>query len=346
MLDAITAQLVRGNANQIQSDSATTNANNVSNLVSQSKAGGINPDTIGAVLANPMASPEQRELAVKLMTPERVSDLYERPGYASPATGVQAAPINGQFQPGVRTPSAVSKDGISGTTFTAAPQPGGQPQSNTPVISGDNLGPAMGTMSRLGLNSARTGAVADFAKADLGAANDAPTIKRVAGVMLDDLHAHGDQMSFGPTAEWSNNIKRIAANYAPGLMKSQLGALAAADSFDKMSAQLTGLLSRSGGTDAQLFNNLRSVPGAHNSKEGAEALLKMTLQVADQQQALTQFTSVAQTPDQYLALKNQFYANNPIMNTASGNPIRLDLQGQNGSNGGGIGRSRIIKVHE
>jgi hypothetical protein len=167
-----------------------------------------------------------------------------------------------------------------------------------------------------------------IAKGDIDAAATAPTIKRVAGTMLDDLHAHGDKMTFGPTAEWSNNVKRIAANYAPGAMKSELEALASADSFDKMSAQLTSLLAKGGGTDAQLFNNMKSVPGAHNSKEGAEALLKMTIQVADQQQALRQVSVNAKTPQEYEALRNQFFAKNPIVNPITGNPIALDLKGQ------------------
>ncbi len=169
-------------------------------------------------------------------------------------------------------------------------------------------------------------AVTNVQKSDIASSTDAPTIKRVAGVMLDDLRAHGDKMTFGPTAEWSNTIKRAAANYAPGFMKDQLESLASADSFDKMSAQLTSMLAKGGGTDAQLFNNMKSVPGSHNSKEGAEALLKMVVQVADQQQALRQATAGARTAPEYEAVRNDFYAKNPIVNPLTGNPIQQDLQ--------------------
>ena len=189
------------------------------------------------------------------------------------------------------------------------------------------------------------GTQTEIAKQDLEASAAAPVIKRVAGTMLDDLHTHGDKMTFGPTAEWTNNVKRLAANYAPGLMKNQLEGLASADSFDKMSAQLTGLLSKGGGTDAQLFNNIKSVPGAHNSKEGAEALLKMTMQVADQQQALRQVTQGAKTPQEYEAMRNDFYAKNPIVNPITGNPIKLDIEAANKSGvGTSSGGAKILSV--
>jgi hypothetical protein len=118
-------------------------------------------------------------------------------------------------------------------------------------------------------------------------------------------------------------------------MKDSLESIASADSFDKMSAQLTGLLSKGGGTDAQLFNNLKSVPGSHNSKEGAEALLKMTIQTADQQQALRQAVSAARTPEEYQSLKDNFYKQNPIVNPLTGNPIKLDLEKQKATTGAG-----------
>jgi hypothetical protein len=171
---------------------------------------------------------------------------------------------------------------------------------------------------------------------DIAAANNAPTIKRIAGTMLDDLTTHGDKMTFGPTAEWSNQVKRLAANYAPGLMRNQLESLASADSFDKMSAQLTSMLAKGGGTDAQLFNNMKSVPGAHNSKEGAKALLLMVNQVADQQAALRNAVAGARTPQEYEALRSQFFKDNPVINPITGHPIALDLQ-QSGGGGAAKG---------
>ncbi len=127
-------------------------------------------------------------------------------------------------------------------------------------------------------------------------------------------------------------------------MKDQLESLASADSFDKMSAQLTSLLSKGGGTDAQLFNNMKSVPGAHNSKEGAEALLKMTLQVADQSQALRQAVAGARTPEQYETAKRNFYAQNPIINPITNNPIKLDLE-RNKESGAASGGPPAGSIH-
>lgn len=178
-----------------------------------------------------------------------------------------------------------------------------------------------------GTAEAQTG----IAKEDIAAASNAPAVKQIAGTMLDDMAKH--KLTFGPTAEWSNNAKRLAANYAPGLMKYQLEGLASADSFDKMSAQLTSMLSRGGGTDAQLFNNMKSVPGSHNSEQGAEALLKMVIQKADQQEALRAAVQAAKTPQEAEAIRTNFYKDprNQIINPISGNPIAKDLAQVNAS---------------
>lgn len=176
-----------------------------------------------------------------------------------------------------------------------------------------------------GTAEAQTG----IAKEDIAAASNAPAVKQIAGTMLDDMAKH--KLTFGPTAEWSNNAKRLAANYAPGLMKDQLEGLASADSFDKMSAQLTSMLSRGGGTDAQLFNNMKSVPGSHNSEQGAAALLKMVIQRADQQEALRAAVQAAKTPQEAEAIRTNFYKDprNQIINPISGNPIAQDLKEAN-----------------
>lgn len=286
------------------------------------------------LMPHDMQTPETRAIISGLI-PKQGQDITGQPIVSSPF-GSHLIPQGQGVIQGTTAPITISPEGSISTNYIRPGGSGavsGQGAGIPPAI----VGGAMGTANTLRMNAAGSGAIADIKKADIVAANDAPTIKRVAGTMLNDLQTSGGQMTFGPTAEWSNNIKRIAANYAPGLMKDQLTALASADSFDKMSAQLTSLLARGGGTDAQLFNNMKSVPGAHNSKEGAEALLKMTLQVADQQMALRQATAAAQTPDQYETMKRQFYAQNPIVNPITGNPIALDLR----KGGGG---ARIISV--
>lgn len=297
----------------------------------------LDPRLLSGILTNQMTPPESRALIGQLIGQKQGQDVYGNPTREGIVGGVQALPVGKGVTPGFRSETSISPTGISGTVVNPAAnaQPG--------IQTGGGIGGAMNTMNTLANNAARSGAINEFQKQDLAAANNAPTIKRVAGIMLDDLRSHGDKMTFGPTAEWSNNIRKVAANYAPGLMKDQLESIASADSFDKMSAQLTSLLANGGGTDAQLFNNMRSVPGSHNSKEGAEALLKMTLQVADQQQALQQFTAKATTPQEYQDLKTEFYKRNPIINPITNNPIAQDLQGQRKAMQGGTPRVNSIE---
>lgn len=383
-LDAVTAALYRRNADAMQSQAASQNAADLSRMIEQQQRGGRpDADTVGRVFANPMASPEQRGLMAALLMQKPMEDVAGRPGYASPVTGVSAAPVQGNFQPGYRAP--VTAGSVSTTAPVPAPGPvtrapvpssprvwgdreaeasglypprsptpsGGPQTMGLPPSSATYLPPSVGGTVRelAGLDRELSGqktftqggveSISNVQREDVAAAMNAPNIKRIAGVMMDDLRKHGDQMTFGPTAEWSNNVKRIAANYAPGLMRNQLEALASADSFDKMSAQLTSMLSRSGGTDAQLFNNMRSVPGAHNSRQGAEALLLMVNQVADQQAALREYVSMARTPQEYESLRSQFFRENPIINPITGNPVALDLQRGGGGSSGG---ARIISV--
>lgn len=299
----------------------------VAPAANQRVAQAFDPALIGRMSTNQMATPEQRALVEGLMQRKLTEDVYGNPAEVSIMGGARNLPQGAGYTAGVRAPTSISPTGVSGTSILPAPQPGTSGPSGLQLGQGGVKG-AMDTMNVLGANAARSGAINEFQKQDLQAANDAPTIKRVAGIMLDDLRTSGDKMTFGPTAEWTNNVKKIAANYTPGLMKDQLEAIASADSFDKMSAQLTSLLARGGGTDAQLFNNMRSVPGSHNSKEGAEALLKMTMQVADQQQALARATAGATDPQSYQTAKEKFYRENPVINPITNNPIAQDLQGQ------------------
>lgn len=390
VLDAFTSVLTRNRADRMQQEAAQGNARDMTDLVTQMQAGKLDPQTLGTMVANPMISPEQRALAIGLMNPKGVEDVYGRPGYASPAAGVQAAPVQGNFQPGYRAP--VQAEGVGTTAPIPAPGPvtrapvpstsrvwgdeeakraGLYPSSSQPTPGGGGgtqaaaspgsppasyLPPQVGGTVRelagLGrevsaqrtVNAAGAGAQGDVVKQDITTATQAQAVKRIAGIMLDDLKTHGDKMTFGPTAEWSNNIKKIAANYAPGLMRDRIESLASADSFDKMSAQLTSMLGSHTGTDAQLFNNMRSVPGAHNSKEGAEALLNMVLQVADQDQKLGLILQNQNNWQNYPHLKSEFYRNNPVINPITGNPISQDLLPRNQAAPTGGGGARIISV--
>ena len=88
---------------------------------------------------------------------------------------------------------------------------------------------------------------------------------------------------------------------------------------------------------------MKSVPGAHNSKEGAIALLSMVNQVADQQMALRAATA-GKFGDAYEMARNQFFANpqNRLVNPITGNPIAQDLQKKESTDNGGF---KVLKVH-
>ena len=379
LINALHGGWERNNADKIQNEAAARNSQDVSEVIAQLKnrdpqTGGpqnINPDTLGRIYANPMASPEHRALAGALIGQTPYHDSANRPGFISPIGGTQAASVSPQLQPGLTPAVSAGNSSISAVPMAApalgqrppvassptvwgdheaekaglypTPQPGGGgqapqaalPAAGTPAGLPPQATAVIGQLGAIDRNlSAQKAftqggaeAITNVQKSDIAAATDAPVIKRVAGVMLNDLQTHGDKMTFGPTAQWSNDIKRGLANYAPSFFsKQELDSLASADSFDKMSAQLTSILAKGGGTDAQLFNNMKSVPGSHNSKEGAEALLKMTIQVADQQQALRQITAAAKTPQEYEAMRNDFYKRNPIINPITGNPIQMDVE--------------------
>ena len=179
--------------------------------------------------------------------------------------------------------------------------------------------------------------------ADLAAANAAPPLKNIVTTMLDDVQTHGKDWTMGPSAEISLQAKRLAANYAPGFMKDQLEKIASAESFSKMSATLAGMTPGvSGSTDAQLVNRIESNPGLHNTVGGAAGLLKMRLQMLDQQQALGQLAASAKTPDEYQTLRDKFFENNPLTNPMTNHPLRIDMKSSQAASGGG--GAKLIKV--
>lgn len=379
MIDALTGRLEQNRANEIQSQSAGQNAQNIGGLISELQRGRQpDPGNIGRIMASPTVSPETRALMNHLLGMKQGEDVAGRPNFGSPATGVVGAPIRGAVEPGYRVPeTAGSVSTVS--PVPAPPFPGQRPMTPTnpqggmygglnfrpvdtpapapPGVGGPPQAPvapvAAPAASRLDalaekdrqLTAAKTfsqGAaegVTGIQKADMAASFNAPSVKTIAGVMLDDLKTHGDQMTFGPTAEWSNKVKRVAANYAPGPMRSQLEALASADSFSKMSSELAGLMSSVGtGSDARLLNSIQSIPGAHNSKQGAQALLEMVLQRANQQQELRKYVGGSSGAD-YERRRDEFFAQNPLINPITGNPIERDLK-RTGTGGG----AKIIGV--
>jgi hypothetical protein len=294
---------------------------------------GYSPANNAAIQVNPMASPEVRGVAAGIFKPEMGQDVYGNPIVQSPGGGVNAMGVGPGVTPGFRAPVTISPEGITAPSVVPAPGRGAPPSG--PILGGGQGGVSAATnlTSQLRMAADKSKAVSAIQTQDVETANQAPLIRQIAGTMRDDLmtaKAKGQPLPFGPTANWQNEVKRVAADLAPGVMKSQLESLAAADSFDKMSSTLTGILAGSNRSDAALFNNMKSVPGSHNSMEGADALLQMVIQRANQQEGMRQFitqNSRTGTPDEYLALKDEYFKRNPITNPLSGHPIAMDLAG-------------------
>jgi len=166
--------------------------------------------------------------------------------------------------------------------------------------------------------------------------------------MKDDILSHGDKMVWGPTADWVNNLKRSIAQHAPGFMtKNDLEGLASADSFEKLSAQLQTLIGRQvGSTDASLFQGMKSVPGSHNSKEGAVALIDMLDQMARQngEFMIQNQPKIGQPGFDFFAAKNKFFEENPIINPITKNSLRVDLAGKGNEETKTINGHNYIKI--
>jgi hypothetical protein len=102
-----------------------------------------------------------------------------------------------------------------------------------------------------------------------------------------------------------------------------------------MSATLAGATPGvNGSTDAQLVNRIESNPGLHNTVGGATGLLKLRLQMLDQQQALGQLAASTKTPDEYQKLRDKFFDNNPLTNPITGHPLRIDMESSQKASGG------------
>jgi hypothetical protein len=130
MITALTAGIERNRANELQNQAAGQNASDLSDLITQLQSGNVNPQTAARVYANPMASPEHRALVGALIAPKAVEDVYGRPGTVSPAAGVRALPVQGNFQPGYRAPESAG----SVATTTPFPAPGVPPTAGAPVM--------------------------------------------------------------------------------------------------------------------------------------------------------------------------------------------------------------------
>jgi len=393
---AVTGGLERNRANEIQSQAAEGNASNMTALIQQLQRG-QQPDAanVARMSANPMASPEQRNLMIDgLIRPKPVEDAAGRPGYASPVAGVRSAPVDTGFQPGIRPGLSTPDASISAVPQPAPPLRAPLPAPPTPPGvtrmypeateawrrenplpggTGGGQGPGAGlppapapamplTIDALAakgrelaaareLSQGGAKANSDVIKTDIAAANDAPNVLKGIGVIKDNIQRYGDKITFGPTSPWSLEMKRAAANYAPGVMKDQLNAIAAADSINKVGIGLAGTLASSlqGGSNSETFAKaMQGVPGLTTSKEGALAMADMIQQAALKQQELGKLLRDPANYSRYSELKSNFFRDHPVINPLTGNPIEMDVEAvkQRGDGTGtATGGFKVLKVH-
>lgn len=396
---AVSGGLERNRANAIQTEAATANGQNMSELISQLQNGQkIDPQNLGHMITNPMVSPEQRAVAIELMRPKGVEDVQGRPGYASPVQGVQATPVQGNFQPGFRAPESAGS--VSTVTPVAAPMAPQRPpkldavspqggvfggMNSSPVGWNGNPPPATpggGQAPGTGLPSVPAPAAPNFkerfaggsrldalaakdreltaekertqggAKAegevilkDVGRAASAPETLKGLGIMRNTIQSVGDKMTFGPTAKFSNEARRVISNYAPGLVDEK--ALAGADAIEKLNLGLAGNLSQQLGLNpSDIYRSVASVPGNEKSKDGTLALINMMEQQArnDQYVGTTLYQQFRGNLAGYQEARANYYANHPIVNPITGNSIEIDAKKpqENPSGGGGF---KVLKVH-
>jgi len=379
----IAGGLERNRANALQNEAATANAGNMTALISQLQGGQkIDPQNLGHIIANPMVSPEQRALAIELMRPKGVEDVAGRPGYASPVQGVQATPVQGNFQPGYRAPESAGS--VSTVTPIPAPMPAQRPKldavspqggifggmNSSPVgwngnpppattaapVGGQAPGavppsapaPAAPTFNERFAGASRIPQLAAMdreltaekertqggAKAegevilkDVNRAASAPETLKGLGIMRNTIQTVGDKMTFGPTAKFSNEARRVISNYAPGLVDEK--ALAGADAVEKLNLGLAGNLSQQLGLNpSDIYRSVASVPGNEKSKEGTLALIAMMEQQArnDQYVGTTLYQQNKGNLAAYQQARADYYASHPIVNPITGNPIEIDAK--------------------
>lgn len=285
VIDAITAALTRNNANAIQQQAAQSNTTDQASIIRALQNGGkVDADTLGRLTSSPLVSPEQRAMAIRLAQPEATTDVYGRPGYASPAAGIHATPIAGKnFAPGYRTPESAG----SVSTTTAIPAPGYEPKPISPAPAPAAAPqPPPGAPPKLDAVSPQGGVFGGMNSSPVGwNGQPAPAIP-TGGSRLDELAAKDRQLSAekartesGAKAEGSvieSDVKRAAA--APETLKG-LGIMR--NTISQLGDSMTF------GPTAKMSNEARRVianyaPGLVDEKAlaGADAIEKLNLGLA------------------------------------------------------------------
>lgn len=301
--------------------------------------------SLAPILSSPSIPAEVKAQILQGGMPKGGLDVYGNPIVGTTMGGLRSTEVGPGVSTGIKVPANVSSNGTSvGTEIIQSAPRGGQVGGLQGAIA-----PLMDTAKSVGELGAGNKATQDVISQDTATAANAIPIRQTLAAMRDDIKSHGDKMVFGPSAPWLTELKRGIAQHAPGLMsESDIAGLASADSFDKLTAQLQSIVGRQvGGTDASLLQGMKSVPGSHNSKEGALALIDMLDQTAKQS---AQFVAqnqykLGQPGFNYLAEKNKFFEQNPIINPISGHALRVDLTSKGNqpaaaTSGGGWGIKR------
>lgn len=286
--------------------------------------------SLAPILSSPSIPAEVKSQILQSATPKGGLDIYGNPVVGTTMGGLRATEVGPGVSTGIKVPASVTSNGTSVATDIIQSAPRGGQQSPGGLQSA--VQPLMNVAKSVGEQGAGNKATQDVITQDTATAANAIPIRQTLAAMRDDIKSHGDKMVFGPSAPWLTELKRGIAQHAPGLMSdSDIAGLASADSFDKLTAQLQSIVGRQvGGTDASLLQGMKSVPGSHNSKEGALALIDMLDQTAKQN---AQFVAqnqykLGQPGFNYLAEKNKYFEQNPIINPISGHALRLDLSGR------------------
>ena len=326
-----------GNPTPWKRDVADQNGKHVSSYVSdvvgrtrgpQVAQGAVDPRLLGSIEADPWGSEASKQPFRDLVAPKVGEDVYGRPTSTTQQYGTRGLPVTGAT-PGYRAPATVGPEGAISTTV---PYPASGAR-------GQGLQGQMQPLMDVAKSMGQQGAVLSGTRKQIGediqqAYATIPIIQTLAQ-MKDTIQAHGDKMIWGPTSDWLNNLRKALAQHAPGfLSKKDLEGIAAADDFDKLSAQLQTIVGRqAGATDMSLLQGIKSVPGSHNSREGAMALIDMLIQtaslngqfMAQNQHKIGNIDPATGKTFDLLAAKNAFFENNPLTNPITRNPIRMEL---------------------
>ena len=226
---------------------------------------------------NPWANPKEQDLARGMVTPSTGVDVYGNPVASNIMGGVQAQPVGPGATPGYRAPVTVGAEGQV-STEVPFPAPG---QRAAPQSLQERLQPLVTMGQQFGQQGAANRAIQAQTGEEIKTGFASFPVIQSLNTMEDLIKKHGENMPFGPTAEWVNELKRGLAQHAPGLFNEKdFQGLAAADELKKLSAWLSTAVGRqAGGTDLSLLQGRDSVPGQHNSKEGALSLIDMMRQV-------------------------------------------------------------------